>query len=171
MPSLINLTKRAGICLLIAVAVLLTVKVIRRTFFPKTPSAPEIFSARLGKKISLADVDWTKSERTLVLVLDKGCKFCLKSAPFYQRLIRESAEHKEVHMIAVFPHDAGEGKEYLKLIGVDITDVRHAPLESIGIRGTPTLLLVDKHGVLNGLWMGQLPQNSESVVFKRFLNG
>ncbi len=118
----------------------------------------------------MADVDWMKSERTLLVVLDKGCKFCLKSAPFYQRLLRESAEHKEVHVIAVFPHDIEEGKEYLKLIGVDISDVRHATLESLGVRGTPALLLVDKHGVLNGLWIGQLPQNAESTVFKNFLN-
>lgn len=39
MHSLIKLTKRAGIYFLIAVAVLLIVKVIRRTFFPKTEDA------------------------------------------------------------------------------------------------------------------------------------
>ena len=169
MHSWIKLTKRAGICILIAVTVLLAVKLVRRTFFPRTRALTNV-SASLGKKIALADVDWIKSERTLVLVLDKRCKFCLKSAPFYQRLLRESAERKELHVIAVFPHDVEEGREYLRLIGVDIPDVRHATLESLGVRGTPAVLLINKEGVINGLWMGQLPQNKESAVFRYFLN-
>jgi len=169
MSGWIKITKRAGICILIAVTVLLTVKLIRRNFFPKSHAVANI-SATLGTKISLADVDWMRSDRTLILVLDKGCRFCLRSAPFYQKLLRESTERKELHVIAVFPHDVEEGKEYLKNIGVDIPDVRHATLQSLGVRGTPAVLLVNKQGIIQGLWMGQLPQDQESAVFKYFLN-
>jgi thioredoxin-related protein len=164
-----KLTKRAGVFILIAVVVLLGAKLIRRTFFPKIRATSNM-SASLGKKVSLPDVDWAKSERTLVLVLDKSCKFCLKSAPFYQKLLRESTERRDLHVIAVFPHGVEEGKEYLTHIGVDISDVRRATLESLGLRGTPTLLLVNKQGVISGLWMGQLPPDGESAVFKYFLN-
>ncbi len=73
-------------------------------------------------------------------------------------------------MIAVFPHDVEGGKEYLKSIGVNIPDVRHATLRSLGVRGTPAVLLVDKQGIIQGLWMGQLAQDQESAVFKSFLN-
>lgn len=161
--------KRAAIFMLIFVALLLSVKLIRRTFFPRD-RAVNAQMVRLGQRIRLPEVDWSKSERTLVLVLNKGCGFCTKSAPFYQKLVQETSNHEGVNLIAVLPHQVNESREYLQTIGVDINNVRQAELESLGLRGTPAIVLVNKRGIITGLWMGQLPQEKEDAVLKYYLN-
>ena len=133
MQRIMRFLKRAGTCLLIVVAVLLVVKVIRRNFFPKLTAAPRT-STSVGIKINLADVDWQKSNRTLVLVLDKSCGYCNKSTPFYQRILREKGDRGDLHVIAVFPHNVEDGKTYLREHGLDITDVRRASLPSLACK-------------------------------------
>jgi hypothetical protein len=39
-----------------------------------------------GTKISLPGIDWSKSDRTLLLALSTTCHFCTESAPLYQQL-------------------------------------------------------------------------------------
>lgn len=160
--------KRVALCVLIVVAVLLSVKVIRRTFFPKERTLNTLY-VRLGEPIPLTEVDWAQSERTLVLALDKGCKFCTLSAEFYKRLVQEASGRKDVRIVAVFPHEAQQSHEYLNNIGVNIAEVKQATIKSLGLRGTPTVLLVNKHGVITGLWIGQLPKEKEDAVLKHFL--
>ncbi len=41
----------------------------------------------VGAKINLSGVDWSKSERNLVLALSTTCHFCSESAGFYQKLV------------------------------------------------------------------------------------
>ena len=169
MQRMMRILKRAGACLLIVVAVLLIVKVVRRNFFPRLAATPRL-SSSLGVKINLADVDWQKSNRTLVLVLDKSCGYCNKSTPFYQRILREKGARNDLHVIAVFPHNVEDGKTYLREHGLDITDVRQATLQSLGVRGTPTLFLVDDQGVVKGKWVGWVRAELESALLQRILN-
>lgn len=45
-----------------------------------------------GDKVSTPEVGWAKSQRTLLLVLQKGCHFCTESAEFYRSVARVSVE-------------------------------------------------------------------------------
>jgi hypothetical protein len=165
----IRLIKVAALVVLIVLAVLLTTNVIGRLFVSNETT---VANKRLtvGNRFLLAGQDWARYERTLILVLDKGCKFCLHSAPFYKKITDEAVLHQQLGLIAVFPHSVEEGRSYLRSINVNIPHVQQASLSSIGVRGTPAVILIDRDGVVKGLWVGQLSRQFEVVVFKNFLN-
>ena len=125
---------------------------------PKLPEVP------VGAKLVLPEVDWAKNGRTLVLVLQEGCKYCTESAAFYQRLVRESAQ-RNLPLIAVLPQPHSNGKKYLNYLEVPINEIRQSSLSDIKVSGTPTLLLVNQQGEVTKGWVGKLPAEKEAEVF------
>jgi len=155
----------ANVCI-IAVAVILGFVLIKRFVFPATPTDPGE-NVKVGSRISLRDINWSQSQRNLVLVLQKGCHFCTESGPFYQHLIRETTALANVRLIAALPQDVGEARQYLSGLGVDVKEIRQAPPASLGVRGTPTLLLVDNTGTITDVWIGKLSPDQEAEVLRR----
>jgi len=116
--------------------------------------------------VPLQNIDWTKSDKTLILYISSTCKFCSASGPFYQKLVNDEAA-KGIHFVAVMPQSVNEGHQYLNKLGVRIDDVYEASLETIGVRATPTLLLVNKSGVVTDSWVGQLQPDREDQVISK----
>jgi len=52
-------------------------------------------------------------------------------------------------------------------LGIAVDEVRQATPSSLGIRGTPTILLVNKDGVITSSWRGKLPTEKEAEVMAR----
>jgi len=153
---------------IIFAAVLLSVVLIKYYLLPYySKDGPRDFRVPAGAKVSLPGVDWSNNNQTLLLVLQKGCHFCTESASFYQRLVRETAGREKIHLIAVLPQAYDEGKKYLDDLGVTIEEVKQAPLGSIGVHGTPTLILVDNQGVVITSWVGKLSADGEAEVLRR----
>ena len=120
-----------------------------------------------GTQIAVPGVSWSDSDETVVLALSNKCHFCTESAPFYQKLMRELAAQKNVRVVAVFPQEIDEGKKYLDGLNVPIINVAQATLDTLGVRGTPTLVLVDKTGTVKQSWVGRLTAERESEVLSR----
>jgi thiol-disulfide isomerase/thioredoxin len=156
---------------IILVALLLGAAVVKRYFLASSDNAGKAASGfkeiSAGEKFQLPDVDWSKNGQTLVLALSKNCRFCSESAPFYQKLVKEEAESRSLRLVAVFPHDVNQGKNYLDELGVSVSEIKQAPFNSIRIRGTPTLLLVNKDGVVVDVWVGKLPPEKEAEALSR----
>jgi thiol-disulfide isomerase/thioredoxin len=149
---------------IIVVAVLLGVVLVKNFLLaPSTLRAAEISA---GTKVSLPGVDWGANRKTLVMVLQKGCHFCAESAPFYQRLARETSGQTGLRLLAVLPQRTDEAKEYLGSLSVPVQDVMQATPDSLGVGGTPTLILVDDHGAVIKSWVGKLPADQEAEVLK-----
>src|SRR4051794_18906108 len=55
-----------------------------------------------GTKFQLADAEWEKSKRTLVLAFRTGCPYCSESTEFY-RVLSEHCRMNHVRLIAVAP--------------------------------------------------------------------
>jgi len=118
-----------------------------------------------GSQIELSGVNWGRTERTLVLVLSTHCHFCNDSIDFYRRLTPAAAAAK-VPVVAVFPQSVDEARAYwsnqnLPLTGVDFSKV---PAEGLPISGTPTLILVDRKGVVLRAWAGKQPASGEAEI-------
>jgi thiol-disulfide isomerase/thioredoxin len=120
-----------------------------------------------GTQITVPGVTWSDSDETVVLALSNKCHFCTESAPFYQKLTSELANNKNVRLVAVFPQEINEGKKYLDGLNVPITQVAQATLDSLGVRGTPTLVIVDKSGTVKQSWVGRLTADRETEVLSR----
>jgi len=62
------------------------------------------------------------------------------------------------------PQPVEAAQEYLKSMGIITDEVRQLGLDSIGVRGTPTLLLVNSSGVVERAWVGKLNRDQEQAV-------
>jgi len=114
-----------------------------------------------GQKLKVPGVDFVKSNRTLLLAVSDKCHFCSESAPFYQQLAKN---HGGARLIALMPQPPDEGRQYLDQLRVSVDEIRQAPLTVLGIRGTPTLILVDNAGAIVKSWRGKLSADKESEV-------
>jgi thioredoxin-related protein len=132
-------------------------------------STPEAVDYRIpaGTKVSLPDIDWAQNGQTLLLALKKGCRFCAESAPFYQRLASETAVKSRVRLVAVLPQEVNEARQYLSNLNVPIDEVRQAKLDTLGVQGTPTLILVNGKGEVMESWAGKLPVEEETELLRR----
>ena len=119
-------------------------------------------SIERGTKIVLPAIDWTKSDRTLLLALSTTCHFCSESAPFYQKLRQEKQDN--VRLVALFPQAVQESRAYLDKLGVQVDDITQAPLSAVGASGTPTLLLLDNQGAVTESWVGKLSDKAAEEV-------
>lgn len=117
-----------------------------------------------GTTLSLPGVDWAGAEKTLLLTLSTDCRFCTESAPFYRRLAASTAGRTDVRLVALLPQSPGESREYLSRHGVEVREVIQARPGSLGVAGTPTLILVNKSGSVIKSWVGRLPEGEESEV-------
>jgi hypothetical protein len=112
--------------------------------------------------VSSLDINWKQERQTLMLVISSTCQFCTASAPFYKKLV----DRKDTRLLAVVPQSVQEGQNYLKRLQVQVDEVRQIDFSTIGVQGTPTLLLVDSAGVVKQSWVGQLSPAQESDVLK-----
>jgi hypothetical protein len=154
----------------IALVVLFGWTVVRGNF--ARPSVPNATRQASGPKVGLnltqsplKDVNWAVSKNTLVLGLQTGCHFCTESGPFFQKLT--AAASGSVRTVAVFPQSIEESKQYLSKLGVHVDEIRSAPLSSISVSGTPTMMLVDDKGIVTHVWLGKLPEERQNEVLSR----
>ncbi|MBV9925731.1 MAG: hypothetical protein JOZ96_11995 [Acidobacteria bacterium] len=152
--------------LLIIVVAVMLVGVLAQRYLFRTPAAadqsPRV-QPTVGAKVNLPDADWSRRPKTLILALQKGCHFCSESAPFYRRL-RESAQNKNVRLLAVLPGTPEESTAYLNDIGIPDVEVRRSPLDTLQVSGTPTLILTNDKGEVMRFWVGKLTPEKEAEV-------
>jgi thioredoxin-related protein len=150
--------------ILIIVTAALIVGVLAQRYFSPAPRDTLLAGApSVGDKLQLADFDWSKSDKNVLLVLQQGCHFCSESADFYRNLIQQTAG-KNVKVVAVLPQSAKEAEKYLNGLSLTGIEVRQAELNSLSVRGTPTLIVADATGKVINVWMGKLPPEKENEV-------
>ncbi|HEY6333914.1 MAG TPA: redoxin family protein, partial [Blastocatellia bacterium] len=115
----------------------------------------------LGTKLPLPDENWAANGQTLVIVMSVGCDFCEAMAPFYKELTDKLIGRKNLHIVALLPQAVEESKPFLADQGLNISDVKQVTLKSISVTGTPTVLLVDKTGVVTNIWVGTLSERQK----------
>jgi len=123
-----------------------------------TPSA--------GARIDVPGVNWASRKKNVVLVLSSTCHFCQEGAAFYRRVVEE-AHRSQMAVHAVMPQGEQEAAAFLSKLGVSVDKVVSASPADIGVRGTPTVLLVDGAGTVMGAWPGKLPPERESELLAR----
>jgi len=168
MTSLIKKVELLANVAIVALALLLGTVLVKRYFFdgPKGSVIARESIIKQGTTISIAGYDWSKCERSLVLVLSTSCDFCTESGPFYQRIEKARQNKNALCLVAVLPQPLEDGRAYLEKLGFAADEIRQAPPVSLGVTGTPTLILVDSKGVTINSWVGKLPSSREAEVLK-----
>jgi thioredoxin-related protein len=149
--------------LIIVVAVLLIGLFISKQFL--TPKVTDKRNGpKIGSKLSLPGMDLSKTDRALLLVLQKGCHFCSESADFYKALISR-ANTKNLKVFAILPNEKNEAEEYLRSLGIENIETRQMQLSALEVVGTPTIMLIKSNGEVSNSWMGKLSNLKEREVF------
>ena len=154
---------------IIITAILLSGFLAKNYLLPASqkPAAVESEEVKIGTKLSLPNVDWSKSDKNLVLALSTRCHFCSESTPFYQKLAQLKTGRGDVRLIAALPQKVEEAQAYLSEHNLSVDEVRQTSLDTIDVRGTPTLVLVDRNGTIVDSWKGKLPPEKETEVATR----
>ena len=122
----------------------------------------------IGKTITLPGVPFSKTRNSLVVVVSTACHFCKDSLPFYKQLGEKACGR--LNMIAVLPQSEVEAQKFLQDAGVHATQVVSASLDSIGINGTPTVLLVNEKGKIKRAWIGKLDEKGQESLLTAAFN-
>lgn len=168
---LMNVSKKielaANVAIIVVACLLATVLVKNYLVTRHTEQARNSQSQPLkNPTVSGLDIDWRQSKQTLLLAVSSTCHFCTESAPFYKQLARERGRTR---LIALLPQPIDEGKRYLEGLGVTVDEIRQTPLSSINVNGTPTLMLVDRDGVVIKTWVGRLAEEQQADVLSKVL--
>lgn len=126
------------------------------------PSGPSRGSQPGDVLPAVEDLDWGVSEKTLVLAFSSRCLYCIESLPFYKRL--GEIEPVSSQLVALTREPAETGVEFFSEADVDLTVLPNADLSRLGVRGTPTLMLVDNSGTVLDVWRGRLTPDQEETI-------
>ena len=146
--------------IVVAVAiVIVTAAVVKRYAFSPSP----VMSPRItkGDRLYVPNVNWEQNEKTLVFFLIKDCPYCQSVAPLYRQLIAD-ASSRNVKVLAILPN-AKEAKEYVQLLELPITNLQIGSLASYKIPGAPSVLFVDKQGIVKSAWLGAMPGREQEM--------
>jgi hypothetical protein len=84
----------------------------------------------------------------------------------FYRILVPKAVNQGIRVVGIFPDDTSEAGKYLYPLGVVIPEIKQSNLGLLGITGTPTILLVNKDGIVDKVWEGKLPPLAEKQVFE-----
>jgi len=104
-----------------------------------------------------------ESGKTLILITASTCHFCTESMTFYRKL-SSLARSRGTRLVGVSWESPERNRAYLTSHGVDVDEIVSASKTSIGIRGTPTVILVNSRGVVLNSWPGKLDEPTETEV-------
>lgn len=158
-----NLVKKIEVFTNIAIILVALVlcAVLVKKFILTDNAAANKKDIAVGEKVDFEKINWAANKNTLLLVLSKDCRYCTESLPFYQKINQEVANNPAVKIAAVFPQDVPTAQEYLKANNLDINQVYEGTPRSVGVGGTPSLLLIDETGKVVETWFGKLMSSDE----------
>jgi hypothetical protein len=159
-----SLEKAANISIIIAVvtflAILIRNEVTNKQSQPITGQT--LSSAIENKPINIPGIRFPRDHQVLLMALSTTCHFCKESSPFYRGLIDK--QRNKVEIITAFPQSRDAINSYMKEENLASSQVLSTPLDQIGVLATPTLLLVDKSGVVRKIWVGYLDGDKQTEV-------
>lgn len=151
------LDRIANVAIIVAVVVFLVMVFRGEIGWRKAPPYPGVSSATLvGTAVKLPSVDLPRDRSSLLIVVSTECHFCRDSLPFYRELTART--RGKVQVVAVLPQAQPEARKFLGDAGIEADRIVTATPETLGVRGTPTVLLVDGSGKVKQVWEGQLDE-------------
>jgi len=114
---------------------------------------------RPGTSIVLPQVRWSATKYNVVLAISTDCHYCRESAAFYHNL---AALPEQANVIIVSNDDRAAIERFLKSQAISASQIVYAAFEDIGVRGTPTVLVVNQSGVVQKVLAGKQSPEEEA---------
>ena len=123
-----------------------------------------------GRTISVPGVDFSHSNKTLLLFLRQDCGVCIESLPFYKQLAHSFQDPVNVRLVLVTPNQPEIAGEFFQEEGLRFEKVVQAKKGELGVKLSPTLILADASGIIHGSWIGQLSPQQETEIWNLLRN-
>lgn len=161
-----RLEKITHLVLMFVAVAALSIVIDRQYFHSQRHMQPQYL---VGTNIALSQVQWSADKYNVVLVISAECRFCIESAPFYHSL-GELADR--VNLVIVSHDDRASLDRFLESQRISAKEeVTSASLSEIGVRGTPTVLLIDKKGIVKRVFAGKQPSKVEDGLLSDLREG
>jgi peroxiredoxin len=125
---------------------------------------------RAAQMISVPGIEFSKSDKTLLLFLQQDCGVCLDSLPFYRKIIATFKEPSRVQFVLITPGKPELAHEFFQKENLSFAIVLQGKKGLLGVVGSPTLILADSNGLVHGSWSGQLSPQQENDVWTMLTN-
>jgi hypothetical protein len=120
-------------------------------------------SPTVGSSFGLSGIDWDKQRKgTLVFGISTRCHFCTQSAPQFKQIL--ASIKPGIAVMALAPEPVEQVRQYLDNLGLVISDVRQASPAAVGIQYTPTLIFINRKGLVERVWRGALSSQREQEI-------
>ena len=164
---MLSVTKRASeIFLLVLLVLAIGAQVRKRAFSESVPEPKPGLLA--GERVEApAGVDFGRREQTLLITLAPKCSYCVESLPFYRRLSAlPSGARDRVQLVGLVrhPEDLAAEARSLDQYRVALDQLVQWDFRSMGVYGTPTLVLLGPGGQVRKVWRGLLSAREEVEV-------
>jgi hypothetical protein len=114
---------------------------------------------------SMPGYSWGRQPETLIMAIRVGCHYCANSMPFYRHLSSLEESHRlKAHLVIAMQEDSKAEDHELLSDRLNLDHVFGQSFTSLKVTGTPTLTLVDSHGLVKKVWIGQLSPEGEQDV-------
>jgi hypothetical protein len=166
-PTLDTVVNLATLATCAAIVFVLVTRV--RHVPPPAPAPPALPFFLKGETLPSFDgLQLQESDRTLLLVLRHDCRFCTESLDFYRRLsatVRGTQPHPRLVLLTTDDSDTARQYGADNRLELDaIVSIPAARQRDLKVPGTPTLILVNRAGVIQEMWLGKLDPTRESQV-------
>lgn len=137
----------------------------------QTPRLSSLGSAAytVGERIQpLQGVEFATSSNTLVAFVGSNCQFCIDSAPLYRAVAEERDRRRGALQFVVASREPVERLQaFAARYHVRADRLISVVTDHVKIRMTPTLVLLDRSGIVQGVWTGEQPGARGEAILQR----
>lgn len=132
---------------------------------PATASSPRP-QYTVGERFALPPrFSFQATAATLYLIVRETCSYCRASVPFYQELAKTIHQRSVRPLLVGVCNDTSEAcADYFKKSDVEADRTFGVASTDLKVAGTPTIILVDRNGVVRSIWRGKLSRRQELEV-------
>ncbi len=162
-----NLDKVTNIAVLVASVVVVGSNLYPRFANRRVSSVAQNF---MGKPLPLSGALPTGKNGTVALFVSKSCHFCSDSMVFYRRLSEIRSSSCDIKVVAIGPKNRetpAEIQQYVSDHGLRVDGADVADFPSLGVSGTPTLVLQDTSRAVKAVWTGFLAEDRQKEVVEK----
>ena len=152
----------------VVVFAVVAIGVLVKNYFAPQDVMTSVAIAKGSAFPEIAGADYKQAPRTLILALNVDCRYCTRSVPFYNSLGEARQENAgKFNIVAAFINkDPGLVESYAEEKHLSVQTIAGVELEKLGVRLTPTIILVDSTGTVLDSWRGELQPDDEREVFE-----
>ena len=161
MRETIRYIERVTYLALLVTCVIASTVLVRNAFVSRNSA----IGPKIGTRVAIPSLSWSAPNTYVVLAVSSQCRFCVESVPFYKTLSDwKQKNHSDLKLVVVSPEATGTTEEFLRSNRIIADTVVSYPLQSLGVSGTPTLMIVDSKGVLKGVHHGKLQPDEQADI-------